>query len=370
VRLYAIPKQDIGKLVKEFSRRYMVIAPLKVGGRSIFGKMKDENFADVDLFGARPSTPPKSAVFPPFTTLFKFRKKGRQLELLKANAQVSRTILFGVKPCDVKGLRIFDEVFQKGVIDPGYKEIRDNLFLVSADCLEPTDYCFCSSFGISPVSTNGSDLHVSDLGKKVIINVNSNRGLKLLEETDVKLVKPTKAELVNLKVRRNKAERKVAAAQYQFDLPLIRKNIKLFYRHPFLEKLGPIWKELSWRCVECGGCVFSCPICHCHYIIDRLEGAEGERARVWDACLFEGYSRMAGGANPRPKLPNRLRQWYFCKFSYFPEQYRDFGCVGCGRCTQACFGRIDPREVLFSFTSLFKQLGKISERIITKYGTV
>ncbi|HET6430574.1 MAG TPA: 4Fe-4S dicluster domain-containing protein [Phycisphaerae bacterium] len=34
------------------------------------------------------------------------------------------------------------------------------------------------------------------------------------------------------------------------------------------------------------------------------------------------------------------------KFSYSPRQYGLVGCVGCGRCVDACIGAIDIREVV------------------------
>ncbi len=49
---------------------------------------------------------------------------------------------------------------------------------------------------------------------------------------------------------------------------------------------------------------------------------------------------------PRPTLFNRLANRVLHKFAYSPQQYSLLGCVGCGRCIDACLGAIDIREVV------------------------
>jgi len=59
---------------------------------------------------------------------------------------------------------------------------------------------------------------------------------------------------------------------------------------------------------------------------------------------------MAGGENmkisPRPELRSRLANRILHKFVYSPQQYGMLGCVGCGRCVDACPGAIDIRKVV------------------------
>ena len=49
---------------------------------------------------------------------------------------------------------------------------------------------------------------------------------------------------------------------------------------------------------------------------------------------------------PRPALSSRLANRVLHKFTYSPQQYELIGCVGCGRCLDACLGAIDIREVV------------------------
>jgi ferredoxin len=76
--------------------------------------------------------------------------------------------------------------------------------------------------------------------------------------------------------------------------------------------------------------------------------AQGKQARgkLWDACLFDGFARTAGGGTPRPFRAERLRNRFDKKFSFFPEVLGRYACDGCGRCTEACIANIDIRDVL------------------------
>jgi len=71
-----------------------------------------------------------------------------------------------------------------------------------------------------------------------------------------------------------------------------------------------------------------------------------KRVKYQDSCQFSGYARVAGGATPRPELFERLRNRYLCKYDYRPEALGLVACTGCGRCIDACQGKIDMREVM------------------------
>jgi sulfhydrogenase subunit beta (sulfur reductase) len=59
-----------------------------------------------------------------------------------------------------------------------------------------------------------------------------------------------------------------------------------------------------------------------------------------------GHALVAGGANPRKMLGDRLRHRFLHKFVYFSQRYGIDMCVGCGRCVDAETGDVDIRVVL------------------------
>jgi len=107
-----------------------------------------------------------------------------------------------------------------------------------------------------------------------------------------------------------------------------------------------IWSGLAATCVECHACNLVCPTCHCFLLHDLPAEGGAARVRLWDSCFSAGHARMAGGLTPRLQLTERFRNHYQHKFVAFPRNWGITACSGCGRCIDACMGRIDKRECL------------------------
>jgi ferredoxin len=108
-----------------------------------------------------------------------------------------------------------------------------------------------------------------------------------------------------------------------------------------------LWADFAADCVECGACNFICCTCHCFLLAEGLDtGRRPARTKQWDACLFANFARTGDGGNPRPSRAERLRNRFDKKFSFFPQVLGRYACDGCGRCTEACIGKIDIRDVL------------------------
>jgi ferredoxin len=79
---------------------------------------------------------------------------------------------------------------------------------------------------------------------------------------------------------------------------------------------------------------------------DESQKNDFVKVRSYDSCQLHGYARVAGGASPRPKMSERFRNRYLCKFCYMPYNFQILGCSGCGRCIDACPAGIDFRQVV------------------------
>jgi ferredoxin len=108
------------------------------------------------------------------------------------------------------------------------------------------------------------------------------------------------------------------------------------------EILDKTFEEIGNRCLECGACTYVCPACTCFTVTDRKTGEnEIERVRMWDACALSGFTRMAGGHNPRKAIHDRRNRRFFRKLAhYFIQRELSMACVGCGRCHVACHGDV------------------------------
>jgi sulfhydrogenase subunit beta (sulfur reductase) len=103
-----------------------------------------------------------------------------------------------------------------------------------------------------------------------------------------------------------------------------------------------IWEKYSARCVSCGACATICPTCTCFLLIDK---PGFEKVKQLDACQYPGFERVAGGEDSLFRLNNRFRNRYMCKYVWKPEKFNSIACTGCGRCIEACIGKINKNEL-------------------------
>ena len=252
-------------------------------------------------------------------------------------------IVIGVKNCDLAGLRIQDHIFlglPPG--DPGYREARDKTLIVTCDCTDCLDVCFCPVVGEQPYAEAGYDINISPLSQQHLIDAGSDKGKQLLKELADCLAPADMALLEERKkTRADMLQRLVDQAAEHGLRPAMDLDSAVRGATD-----SPLWEDFAKDCVECGACNFACCTCHCFLITDGMS-ADGVpvRGKQWDSCLLMNFARTAGG-NPRAGRAVRLRNRFQKKFNYFPEVLGCYACDGCGRCTEVCTGNIDIREVL------------------------
>lgn len=294
--------------------------------------------SDKHTLGAfRPTEPLKSLVFRPREFLG---------ELGKASGipPMEERIAIGVKNCDLSALKIHDYVFLGSEpTDPYYAQAREKTLLVSCDCTAAREVCFCPVVDEQPYAKEGFDINLSPTSEGYVIETGSERGEEALEGAKQHL---EAADDTILKAREEarKAMYKRVADQ------AAEKGLKpgMDLRKAIQESAeSELWNKFAEDCVECGACNLVCCTCHCFLLADGLS-KDGAPARVkqWDSCLYRNFARVAGGANPRAHRAERLYNRFDKKFNFFPQILDVYACDGCGRCVEACTGRIDIREVL------------------------
>lgn len=287
----------------------------------------------------RPVEPLKAVVFPPRLRVGAFGEP-------PAPAELPERIVVGVKNCDLSALRVHDRVFlETEPADPFYAEARRKTILVSCDCTSALDVCFCSAVREQPYARSGFDINLSPIAAGYVVESGSPKGDARLAEAEVRaLLEPAGAEAVAERDRNRKAMTERVRGQ------AARAGLSAdddFRGAVRATAESGLWGEFAERCVECGACNFVCCTCHCFLLGDgRAAGGAAVRTRMWDSCLYRNFARVAGGANPRGHRAERLHNRFDKKFNYFPGVCGVYACDGCGRCVEACAGRIDIREVL------------------------
>jgi len=253
-------------------------------------------------------------------------------------------IVFGVKNCDLSSLAIFDFVFLHGLAkDPYYAEARDKTILVSTDCSDQLDVCFCTAVGEQPYAEKGYDINIAQTLAGYVIEDGSARGAKLLSTVEHLLEEAGPLLLETLEAQR-------AGRRQELTDHCLSHGLKpgADYRAAVEDSFeSGLWADFAKDCVECGACNYICCTCHCFLLGDGFDSdGTPARTKLWDACLYSEFARTAGGGTPRPLRAERLRNRFDKKFSYFPQVLDRYACDGCGRCTQACIANIDIRDVL------------------------
>jgi len=270
--------------------------------------------------------PPKSLFLPQTECLFAFRREGGSIVLEPSGGLEGERVLFGIRPCDAHSLLLLDKVFNGDLEDTYYQEKRRGTILIGLACPSPPQRtCFCTSLGIDPLSPEGVDILLTDLGDRYLVEVTTEKGEELVSLSQELFFPGAEGE----KPKGEKGK----------SLEGIEEKIGALWEDEY-------WRELSRRCLGCGVCTYLCPTCRCFDLTDVGSTLGGRRFRCWDSCMFADFTRMASGVNPRPTGKERVRQRYFDKFSYFPEQYGVLGCVGCGRCSHYCPMGIDIRTII------------------------
>lgn len=326
-RLY-ISFNEWAEFIKGKLKEKRIYAPIEENNFLFYEILNEENYKNVVYDRARSVEPLKIFLYP-----FKER-------ILPEIEDIPEVIIMGATSCDLKGLEILDKVFKYGdFVDPNYKKRRENLFIISFDCKKPYDSCFCTLVGVNPYPEKNFDLNLSKIEDGFIVEIGSEKGKDFIGN-DNRFYQANESQISKMKEEREKVIEIVNGINKDFDLKDIEK-IEGMYETEYWEKP----KDIK-NCVSCGSCNFNCPTCVCFLLEDLSDDGNFKKMKIYDACLYPGYARMASGVSPRPTLFDRYANRLLCKYWYMKENFGIIGCTGCGRCISGCLGKIDKRKVL------------------------
>lgn len=324
----------LAQLASSLAETHDVFLPRRDGERWMLGRWAPAGRGEVPWNPFRLPEPLKSIWFPPGQVVARWPREF-------AETPARPHALFGAKACDLKAVACLDRVLRDHDFrEPAWCAARASTLIVAGDCTDCADSCFCTMLGDLPHPTDLFDLCLSPVEGGYLVEVGSERGARLVAD-HVGLFEAAPAGAVELRER----------ARLELAQRVRRQNERFPVRDPFERSVAKhertrIWAELAATCVECNACNLVCPTCHCFLLHDLPEGDGAVRCRLWDSCFSAGHARMAGGLTPRLQLTERFRNHYEHKFVTFPRNWGMTACSGCGRCIEACMGRIDKRECL------------------------
>lgn len=342
-----LKKENVQKLIESLRNNngYEVFYPVRKAGTQ-WHAFSTRGTADLGY--ELTINPPKKAFFPPFETMFGIsdgklvdETKPRESETTwahwhgPASERAEKPILlFGIHMHDTAALLILDKIFGGGKFkDPYYLKRRKGSVIVALKNGEGPD-AFQADYGIDWVSLGGWDVLLEEANGGYIATAGTKSGEKII--SDGRFFSGAKN---GMKTKPWKGKQ------------MAKLDLEKIAEATTPEKT--IWNDIASRCFGCGNCSYTCPICHCFEVEDRLEvtGA-GKRQRRWDSCYLPDFARVSGGRanaghNFRPNLANRTFYWYHHKFVRAPlERGGTVDCIGCGRCITFCPAKIQIREEL------------------------
>jgi len=329
-----LDKKDFKPFLQSLMDEYDLFAPVQLAeGVSAYKKIDRPD--DVDLSALNPQKPVKEVFFPQSETMLQYERTGKQHQVTSTEEVDRKRVILGARPCDIQAVLLIDQVFSgKEYTDVYYVNKRKATTIIGMACNHPLSTCFCSSVKGGPFHREGSDLLLIDLGEAYLVELLTEKGMAFQKN---KFFKETNAEERSLaKTIEEKAFRKTDAS-----VPIegIEKRLDIMVESLF-------WDRVHEICVGCRVCTYLCPTCHCFDIVDEGEHQRGERVRNWDSCLSPLYSLETSGHNPRPSCRERTRQRLMHKFNYFPKNFNQVACVGCGRCILYCPVHFDIRRAI------------------------
>ena len=316
-----LAKEKVQGLLREMNREAQVYCPQRIeNGDVLLLPLVDGTYT-----GEVGKTPfsAKTVLFPQTEDILLFGKGG-----ITKITEHEETVVFGVRPCDMRAIAFTDRFMARdNLVDPNYSARRHGMTCIVVACNEPpSETCFCKATGGELFLTDiPHDVQLFDAKNYFIALAGSDKGRTILENGHFEsATEEDRQKLAEIKERASHAGMATNGVQSATEKLLANKVDDSF------------WERLADRCIRCGGCVYVCPTCTCFNVHDYPGRLGYLRCRSWDACLFSGFTRETSGHNPRPTQGTRLARRHEHKLKFGLMNYQEGGCVGCGRCSDAC----------------------------------
>ena len=174
-------KNEVGKLYSELEKEYNFYAPTRVKGNIAFKKVSNPDEIELDYLNSK--VPPKDVLFPQKEILFEYRNEGKDVIIEERKDLEDKILIFGVRPCDAYSFKLLNDFFSSGDFpDEVFTKKRENATIIGIGCNNPRQSCFCTSVGGHPFQKESTDVFLSDLGEKYLVEAISEEGKNLEKE--------------------------------------------------------------------------------------------------------------------------------------------------------------------------------------------
>lgn len=300
-----------------------IIGPTPKSGRFSYEIL--DNASDLSLNYDETTLSPRKFLMPARDTLLTFAP--RDAASCQPVKDETERIILGIHPGDLTAIALYDKTYCTGVPDEHYMARREKTTLIGLYPTRAYKHRFTSSMIKESDPYIAADLMMTDMGNgSYCVEIVTEKGKELIRGSTAKPA--SDQTLKALSARKTAVKDAVTLPVNSGELPKLLAG----------KEQHETFKTRGEKCYSCGSCVLVCPTCVCFDVKDDvdLSLASGTRSRTWDGCTLENFATVAGNHNFRKKAEQRIRHRLFRKTVYLKERFGITGCVGCGRCTQAC----------------------------------
>ncbi|MFQ5950196.1 MAG: 4Fe-4S dicluster domain-containing protein, partial [Nitrospiria bacterium] len=325
-----LKRSDLNPLVDRLQGEGVFVgAPIERAGQPVLAQIRSAE--EIRLNHVIPRNSIKDFFFPQTEVVSTHKIEKETVNVEGPSLEFPEMVILMARPCDAASVASMRSVFSwKGEEDGFFLNRQANSTIIGLACLEGDGACFCTSVGLAPDTTEGSDLLLRETENgNYLTEVVTDRGRTFIKRFE------------DLFSEGSETPKPITPP------PLVKgSDIEkiLAWLSDVRNYEDALWATHAAKCVGCGGCTYVCPTCHCFDIVDEGSAFEGERRKNWDACQFDHFTQHASGHNPRGLQSERWRNRFMCKFHFYPEKFSAKGCVGCGRCIRVCYVGLDITE--------------------------
>jgi sulfhydrogenase subunit beta (sulfur reductase) len=315
----AVPSNKLLEMLKSLMGEYRLVAPVNDGSSIVFKVVNKAE--DIVLDDSIAYKSPKEFLFPQVEQIMVFTKDGG----LENKNFAPKTVIFGIRPCDLEAIKVMTAVFTQGkYVDAYFEQKLKNTVLIGLGCKSEKSGCFCAQRGINKGYSNACDLFFTNDGGSFTAEVITDKGESIINRFNFEKVSPPE----------------VKEAETD-DVELLEINAD---ENTVFNKID--WGKISEKCIGCGTCTYICPTCHCFAFRDTVENGDAVRYKCWDSCMYPKFTLHASGHNPRASKKERYRQRIMHKYLYVKENFGYTACTGCGRCIRSCPAGMNIKSVI------------------------
>ena len=156
-------------------------------------------------------------------------------------------MVFGMRACDVQGLKVLDRVFLNDPVDSFYAARREHGTVVAIACHEPEESCFCKVFGVDAADP-AADVAAWMIGEDLYWKALTEKGEALTGKVKELFSDADEGEV--------EAEKEAIHAIVE-KLPYMNLSLEGWNGDALSEKFDDkLWEELYKPCLACGTCTF------------------------------------------------------------------------------------------------------------------